>query len=144
MTGPSPSSRRSGRANVPRAVPCNKRFSEHLSSLNFYSKIIYFVINYLSQYDDNMDKEKNKDKNIDARHKWKVNVSVSLLKLLKSNDCVRLFHTIWNTIKNVETDKMILQFYVGYMSMSFKGKLSEKNWKTFHIQFWYKDFTGNE
>ena len=43
-----------------------KQFSEHLASLNFHSKVINFVMNYISQYTENMTREKEKDKNIES------------------------------------------------------------------------------
>ena len=47
-----------------------KQFSEHLVSLNFHSKVINFVMNYISQYTENMTREKEKDKNIESGVKW--------------------------------------------------------------------------
>ena len=85
----------------------NNILSEHLSFLNFNSKVIHFVVNYISQYDDNMTKEKNKYKKNDTRDKCKVNSSAPLLKLLKDNYCDFLFNMIRNTVKRVETDKTI-------------------------------------
>ena len=41
-------------------------------------------MNYISRYDYNVTNEKEKDKNIDAEDKWKVNDSVPILKLFKA------------------------------------------------------------
>ena len=38
----------------------NKRLSEKLSYLSFYSEVINLMMNYISQYDDNMTKEMEK------------------------------------------------------------------------------------
>ena len=56
--------------------------------------MIRFVINYIQQYDKNITKEKGKDNNIDAGDIFNENVLVPLLKLLKANDCIKLFHVI--------------------------------------------------
>ena len=103
-------------------------------------------MNYISQFDDNTTKEKEKDKNIDTGDKWKVNSLVSLLSLLKANNCVPLLQIIFKTIKHVETDKMINQFHVEYMPMSFskQDNTFREKLKNFHTKVWYKYFTGNE
>ena len=59
--------------------------------------VIHFVINYISQYDYNMTKEKETDKNIDAGDKTKVNSSVPLLILLKENYHLPLLHVLKKT-----------------------------------------------
>ena len=60
-----------------------------------------------------------KYKKIGTGEKYKVYASVPLLKILKENDCVPLLHMSLNNIKDVETDKMVTQFHVGYMSIPF-------------------------
>ena len=64
-------------------------------------------MNYISQYDDNMTKDKYKYNKIDTRYKWKMNASFPLLKLFKANYHVTVFNMSFKTIKNVETYKMI-------------------------------------
>ena len=46
--------------------------SLYLSSIKFHSKVIHFVIHYISKYGDNMTKKKEKDKNIETLDKCKV------------------------------------------------------------------------
>ena len=87
-----------------------------LKAINFHSEVIYFVMNYILQYDDNMTKGKVKNKNIFDGDKWKVNASFPLLRLLKEGNRFPLLHMSCKTIKEVETYKIIHQFYVGYMS----------------------------
>ena len=89
-------------------------------------------MNYISQYDKNMTKGEYTDKNIQTGGKWKVDSSVPLLKLLKANDLLSLFRMSCNNIKYVETDDIIPQFYVVYMSMPFSKKRKRK--KTFREQ----------
>ena len=86
--------------------------------LNFHSKVVHFVMNYISQYYDNVTKEKEKYNNIESGDKWKVNSTLPILKSLKPNDCVTLLHMILRKIKLAETDNTISQFHVEYMSMS--------------------------
>ena len=63
--------------------------------------MINFVNNYTSHYDDNMTKEKENYKKIDAGDKQKENPPVLLLKTLKANDCFKLLHMSRKTIKHV-------------------------------------------
>ena len=84
-------------------------------------------MNHISQYDEIITKEKEKYKRIDKGNKWKVNALVPLLNLLEANHRFPLFHQSRKTIKHVETENKIPQFYVKYMSMSFFFLLSEKN-----------------
>ena len=93
-------------------------------------------MNYISQFDDNTTKEKEKGNNIDTGDKWKVNSLVSLLSLLKANNCVPLLQIIFKTIKHVETDKMINQFHVEYMPMSFskQDNTFREKLKNFHTK----------
>ena len=98
--------------------------------------MINFVKKYISQYDDNKTKEKDTDRNIETRDKYKVDFSFPILKLLKENDRAPLLHISRKNIKYVETDKMIHQFHVGYMSMLF----SKQN-KTFREKI---DFFNSE
>ena len=76
-------------------------------------------MNYLSQYCDNMTKQKDRDKTIDTVDKCKVDAQVALLKLFKSNDRVPLLHMIHKNIKDAETDNIITQLHVGYMSIPY-------------------------
>ena len=77
------------------------------------------MMNYVSQFDNSTTKEKERDKQIDARDKWKVNDLVSLLNLSKANDCVPLLNMSHKKIKHVETDKIIGKIHVVCISMSF-------------------------
>ena len=77
------------------------------------------MTNYIPQYDENITKEKERDKNIETGEKWKLYASVNLPKLLIANDSVQLLHMIQKKIKYVNTDKIITQFHVGYMSIIF-------------------------
>ena len=89
-----------------------------------------FCDKLFSQYDDKMTKEKDKQKNIETGDKWRIDASVTLLKLLKANDRVPLLHMIHKNIKDAKTHNMITQFHVGYMSIPY----SKQN-KTFREQF---------
>ena len=59
------------------------------------------MMNYISQYDQKITKDKKKGKNIDSVNKWKVNHSVPILNLLKENYHVPLLHMSYKTIKLV-------------------------------------------
>ena len=87
--------------------------------------MIHFVMNNIPQYDDKMIKEKGKDKNIITWVKWNGCASVTILKLLRENDCVPLLHMIRKNIIYFDTDKMVTQFIVGYISMPQKAIHSE-------------------
>ena len=69
-----------------------------------------------------MTKGKGKKKKIVAGDKWEVNASVPILKLLKSNDRVLLFHMSFKTIQEFETNRIITQFCVGCMSLYFSNQ----------------------
>ena len=58
-----------------------------------------------------------KNNNIDAGDKWKVNESVTILKLLKEKYLLTILHMVSKTISHAETDMIFPQFHVGYMSM---------------------------
>ena len=81
--------------------------------------MINFLMNYIPQYRENMTKEKEKYKKTDTGDNRKFYDSVTLLKLTKSKNCVKLLHMSIKKIKYVDTDKMIAQFHLGYMSMPF-------------------------
>ena len=59
------------------------------------------------------------NKKIVGGYKLKVIISVPLLRLLKENNRVTLLHMSRKTIKEIEADKIILQFYVGYIYSPF-------------------------
>ena len=73
-------------------------------------------MNYISQYNENMTKDKGKDNEIDSGDKRKLNASVNLLKLLKANDHVTLLNISLKTI--FLRENTIPQLHVGYISMS--------------------------
>ena len=72
------------------------------------------------------ERENKKDVAVD---KWKFNSSLTLLKLFKRIYSIPLLHISRKTIREVETDKKIPQFNVGYMC----SLLFNKN-KTFREQ----------
>ena len=94
-------------------------------------------MNYISQYDDKMSKEKGKHKKIDTGGKWKVNASATFFGLTKASYCFSIFHMRRKTIKHVGPDKTISQFCIGYMSISFskQNKISDNKLKTFTPRF---------
>ena len=59
---------------------------------------------------------KGENERIVAGDKRKVNALVTLLTLSKGKNCVKLLHIIIKIIKEVETDNIITQFNVGYIS----------------------------
>ena len=63
----------------------------------------------------------------------------------KANYRVTLLHMSRKKIKDVDTDKMIPQFYVEYMSMPYlKQNNTFREQVDFSSKVLYKDFTGNE
>ena len=64
-------------------------------------------MSYISQYEENITKGKYKDKNIETGYKCKEDASVTLLRILNSNDCIPIFPMSRKNIKYVNTDKII-------------------------------------
>ena len=100
-------------------------------------------MNSILQYDDDMTKEKGQNKKIVSGDKWKVNASVTILISLKSKYRVPLLHMSRKTIKEVETDKIIPQYHVNSIYLSF-SKQNKTIHSENHIRVLYKDCIDNK